>query len=506
MKAQIRPTSRWASSLCALVLVSALSACGSSRSDGDFATVYAGQQGAGAVVDGGVAGAPADGVQVPATGTGTDAAPVPGAPATPGANAGANPGVNPGTTPGAAGPNAAPGKGGNAGTAGSASGGSKNNGASGGSQTGAAAAPARGAPIKLASVGTLSGPVGASLGGGVKGVQAWAAAVNAVGGVAGHPIELFVADDGGDPARYRSIIASMVEDKKVVAFVHTMAALSGASGVSYLESKKVPVLGSEGGSAWFLTSPMHFPQQPSDSFQAKSFAGMLAAAGKAAGLTKAGIIYCAEIQGCGSSTVAGPFNEAGLEVTYRTAASLALPDYTAQCINARNAKVQILLLGMDTQSVQRIADSCTSVGYKPQYAAVPQVVSGVLTTKSNLAGLWAPSTVAPWFDTGSPAIKEFLSATSRYAPGLDVGGSAMQGWVSAKLMQKAIETAKDPTTSDGILQSLWSMKNEDLGGLTLPLTFTKGAPNNAGSLKGCWWDIRITDGKFTSPNKGKRTC
>lgn len=488
MRAGSGTTVRWASGLCALALVSSLPACGSSRSDGDFAAVYQ-SQGAGAggpVVDGsGAVGAVTPGV---GTGSGGVAAPTSGPAVGPPAGV-----AGPATTGGGA----KPGAGGNSANS---PGGSGNKGGAG---TGTVT---RGAPIRLASVGTLSGPIGASLGGGSKGAQAWAAAVNAAGGVAGHPIELFVADDGGDPARYRSIIADMVEDKKVIGFVHTAAALSGASGVSYLESKKVPVVGSEGGSAWFLTSPMHFPQQPTDTFQGKSFAGMMAAAGKSQGITKVGIIYCTEIQGCGSSTRAEAFEGSGLEVVYRTAASLALPDYTAQCINARNADVQVLLLGMDTQSVQRIADSCTSVGFKPQWAAVPQVVSGVLTTKSNLEGLWAPATVAPWFETGLPGITEFVNATKRFAPGLDVGGSAMQGWVSGKLMQKAIERSDDPTTSAGLLQGLWSLKNEDLGGITLPLTFTKGAANNAATLRGCWWDVRISNGKFVSPNKGKRTC
>ena len=54
-------------------------------------------------------------------------------------------------------------------------------------------------------------------------------------GIAGHPVQLIVADDGGDPAKHRSLVQQFVEQRGVVAFLHTTAALSGQSAVTYLE-------------------------------------------------------------------------------------------------------------------------------------------------------------------------------------------------------------------------------------------------------------------------------
>jgi branched-chain amino acid transport system substrate-binding protein len=53
-------------------------------------------------------------------------------------------------------------------------------------------------------------------------------------------------------------------------------------------------------------------------------------------------------------------------------------------------------------------------------------------------------------------------------------------------------------TSAQILDGLWSLKGETLGGLTYPLTFTKG--QNA-EVKSCWWLARIGDGAFRSARK-----
>ncbi|MGH7534286.1 MAG: ABC transporter substrate-binding protein, partial [Gemmatimonadales bacterium] len=70
---------------------------------------------------------------------------------------------------------------------------------------GAVPGPLRGqSPAVIASVGTISGPAGAALGGSVQALQVWSKAVNARGGINGHPVQLIVYDDGGDPARHRS--------------------------------------------------------------------------------------------------------------------------------------------------------------------------------------------------------------------------------------------------------------------------------------------------------------
>jgi hypothetical protein len=56
-------------------------------------------------------------------------------------------------------------------------------------------------------------------------------------------------------------------------------------------------------------------------------------------------------------------------------------------------------------------------------------------------------------------------------------------------------------TSDGIIKALATVKNDDLGGLTYPLTFNAGKPQEP---KRCGWIMRVQKGEFTSD--GKRFC
>jgi branched-chain amino acid transport system substrate-binding protein len=377
----------------------------------------------------------------------------------------------------------------------------------GGSTGGGAAGPAaRGAPIKIGSVGTLSGPVGSAIGNGAPGVQAWVASINAKGGIKGHPVQLFVADDGGDPARHRALVQDMVERKGVVAFVQNAAALSGQSVVSYLEDKKIPVVGSEAGSPWFNSSPMMFPQQASDARLAQSFAAGYAQVAKELGFTRIALISCAEISGCQTSTQGGPFRAAGLDVVYEARASLAQPSYTSQCLTARDKGAQIVLVGLDAQSAQRIADNCASVNFRPRWGIVPQAVTSVLLKRPSMEGGLVILQTAPWFQSSIPAVAEFQQAMRQFAPAVEQNGSSIQGWTSAKMFESAANKGGDPTTSAGILEGLYALNGDDLGGLTYPLRFTKGAPNNAGASQPCWWDVRMIGGKFVSPDNGARHC
>ncbi len=111
----------------------------------------------------------------------------------------------------------------------------------------------------------------------------------------------------------------------------------------------------------------------------------------------------------------------------------------------------------------------------------------------------------PFFLTkGSPALEEWAKATSG-APAGQVGNKTAAAWVSVKLIEKAltlgVPEGATPTTA-GLLKGLYSLKQETLGGLTVPLTYTKGKPAD---LPNCWFTYKMGEQKFTAPSL-KATC
>ncbi len=368
--------------------------------------------------------------------------------------------------------------------------------------SGSVPAPSKAGPITIGTVGTQSGIVGNVFASVAKGVQVWVQDVNRRGGVNGHAVRHIIADDGGDPSRHQALVKQLVEEKGVIAFVGQNAALTGGASVAYLNQKRVPVLGSEGGSSWFYGNPMFFPQFTHTPTLVTSTIG--AGAAVFTGKKKLGVISCVEVQGCRdfnelAPEAAKPF---GLEVVYRGQISLGQPDFTAECLAARNAGAEMMILAADANTMTRVARSCAAAGYKPGYMS-PHSVTDDVRKDPALNGLVVESPMRPWFGTDSPALVDLHKAMAKDAPGEEVTSGYGAGWVAAKLFERAARTLPEPGTSDGVLTGLWSIQNDDLGGLTYPLSFAKDTPV---AHRACWWPVQVDNGKWADRSGGKVTC
>src|SRR5581483_3977282 len=171
--------------------------------------------------------------------------------------------------------------------------------------------------------------IGQAAGPGLEALQVWSRMVNERGGVNGHQVNLIVGDDGGDPARHRSIVQEFVERRSVIAFVQNFESLGGEGSVAYLTAKRIPVVGSIMGSQYFYEHPTYFPQGSSGDMFFKAYAASIAQQAKAEGKQRIGILACAEVADCktGADLTDKFAKEFGLQVSYRADASLVAPDY-----------------------------------------------------------------------------------------------------------------------------------------------------------------------------------
>jgi branched-chain amino acid transport system substrate-binding protein len=164
-------------------------------------------------------------------------------------------------------------------------------------------------------------------------VLAWVKYTNEQGGLNGHRVRMIVYDDGMDPARHRAQVQEAVERKGVIAFVQQQAGITGRGSVEYITSNRVPVIGNEGGSEWFYESPMYFPPMATATPAFASSVYNAAMHMVPTGHTKVGVVVCAEAQACSDLATAwlqlAP--PEGMEVVYHAKASLATPDFTAEC-------------------------------------------------------------------------------------------------------------------------------------------------------------------------------
>lgn len=368
--------------------------------------------------------------------------------------------------------------------------------------TGAAAPPAQpGAPLKIGIVGTMSG-VGGTQMASTLAVQAWARAVNDRGGLKGHPIEVFVVDDGHDPARFRSALKELVEQRGVIAFVGLLSGFTITQGaVDYLEEAQVPAIGGDRLSILWTQSPMLFPQaNAAEEVIRTHMANTARLAGEGATV---GWLACQEAQICKDADAMWPAHadEFGLEVAYRASVSVAQPSFTSECLLAQRNGVEWFLLGTDANSIRRIASSCAQQDYFPRYAVLQ--TSDEMTNEPALEGGYFGSSTFPWITDSTPATAEFHEVIRTYAPDTPLSAHASSGWVAAKLFERVVELADDPTTSAGLLEGLWQIRGEDLGGLTAPLTFTRGQPAKSPR---CYFRMELGGAAWITTGDDRPTC
>jgi branched-chain amino acid transport system substrate-binding protein len=513
---------RQAQILVLTFMVTATAGCGSRRASGDLRAA------AGLTRSGDLAlaatrsvfggDAPAADGPVASTGQGSTVAPAPSSgagtaaaapgPATGGPGAGTTPGSATATTLASRRP-----------VAGSSASGSsqpgtpaaKPNGPSSpGEQAGGAPGPAPAvprSPVLIGNVGTYTGPAGSSLTDLPESVQVWVKWVNDRGGVNGHQVKLVMADDGGDQARHRSLVQQLVETQGVIALIGNGEVITGASSVEYLTRKGIPVIGNEGGSDWFYSSPTYFTHVATGQTYWKAVASSVASVAKAKGKVKWAAITCTEATTCADAdrvwTKEGEVKGQGLEPVYSARASIAQPDYTAECLNARNAGAEILTMVMDAASVRRIAASCARQSYRPLFTEVAASSKTEHASDPNLAGgLISSIGHFVWTDGSTPAAAEFQAAIKKYL-GKAPGAGHASGWAAARVFEKAAANLGEPPTAQAVLDGLWSFKGETLGGLVMPLPFTRGqnAPRQI-----CWATNYAEGGQWTAFDGGRISC
>ena len=378
--------------------------------------------------------------------------------------------------------------------------------ASGQPESGGVSAVAAGtkAPLAIAMVGWLSGIGGQTSGYARDVLVAWSKLVNARGGINGHPVQLYVADDGGNEARSVSIVRDFVENKHVIALVYyTGGSVLGVA--NYVKSKNIPVIGGNIIEPAWTQNPMLFPTQAATEGHFWGAAKLVYDIGK----RKIATVYCTEVAACQQSndTFVKLAKDVGLQVVYQGRISFTQPDYTAECLQMRNAGAEAVVPITENSSTVRLAQSCGRQDYKPIYDL--QAVNTGMAKIAQFDNAIGNLATFPWFlHSGFAGIDEYTRAIQTYAPTrLDDGVDVQSGaWMAGKAFEKAAAHVSDKPTNQQILDGLWAMKGETLDGLLvggLARTFNRGQPTRETF---CVYATRIQGGKWVASRGMTPVC
>ena len=347
--------------------------------------------------------------------------------------------------------------------------------------TGSADGPATGSPVTVAIVGTFSGPVGALVKDTTTGARIWAAYANAHGGVNGHKVNLVIGDDGGDPARYNSLVQQFVEQDHAIAFIYTTLGFAPNGNNRYLDSKKIFTFGTEGGLDNAYNDPYELTAVPSGHTYADAMIYAFSKIAKSKGTMKLAEYACSDFSLCDNFDAEWSNPKAlkatGFTLVDRGRPSLTQPDFTTQCINAKNAGATAIIAALDTASLRRFAGDCARQNYRPLMGSADVVVTPSIADDKNMEGFVVGSKLASFKASAVPGIKKLEQALAQYAPGQKNSGGIAYGWLLGTFFQHAGKSLPANPTAADVGNGVYALKGDDLEGMTYPLSFTRGQPS-----------------------------
>lgn len=340
---------------------------------------------------------------------------------------------------------------------------------------------------------SCSGPLGADNAIAKSVVEAWAKTVNANGGLAGHQVDLVEEDTASNPGK-----AATAGQALVSAGVQVIIDADILSQVweKTVDQAKIPVVGGAFNSDEYFADPNWYPSGETND----SIVVATVAVAKQAGVTKMAHLYCAEAPQCQQSVapVKAAAKSMGLSIPYVSSVSATAPNYTAQCVAAKQSGADGIFIGDAMEINARIAADCDKQGYDPIYVTEGTGFTNLGITGEGLSKhLWASFPILPYF-SHAPAVQAMNAAVDKYFPGARQKDTwsefAVQTWTGGLLLQQAVKNAKitpgQDVTSADIRKGLDATSHTTLGGFSPTLTFSPGKAHKVD----CWFVGKVVNG------------
>jgi len=356
-----------------------------------------------------------------------------------------------------------------------------------------------GTPFKIGYICFCAGLGGAGPDNSTKPFMAWAKWTNAHGGLNGHPVEVVLRRDPGNPGVALQQVKALVAEG-IVALVSNDSS-NDEAWADYIQTTGIPVYNTVIGSPKLAFSPNSF--STTTSLVHNPIA--IAIAAKRVGATKLAVFYCAEVAACKQlvPVLKKAVESVGLTNPVSASVLSTAPNYTAQCLAAKEAGADSLFIGGDAGTALRLVASCAQQGYKPHLVSAGQTYSKKFEGAPGTDGMIAFEPNVPFYETSFKGIKTMTDALDRYAKGVTsapgYNDTAVVQWTTGLLISEAavagkVGLTKNPTAAD-MMEAMYTLGATDLGGMTPVLKFVKEQPH----LNKCWFYAGIKNNKFATP-------
>ncbi len=354
---------------------------------------------------------------------------------------------------------------------------SKSSGSSGsGSVSSGPTSPApTGSVIKIGVISSLSGSQASSSNQADTVAPAWAAWVNANGGLNGHKVEVISEDDGGDPVKAQGAEKKLVDQDQVLAILVGSDNLVTAYDADAISKGVAVVSGTANSADWYQKAGMF----PTVTDVVSGVIDQMLVAKQFGNAKKFANLYCSEVSACAQATQLQKPLAAKIGIGYTSLAA--------------------------TTAAAKFIEDCQAQNYDPIWGSSEQAVGKDLLSIPDLK-LYGPAYAFP-SEADNPGAATFRDAMKKYAKdGNWKEGTASFAWSGLEVLHKALAGVGASPTRKDVVAALNTIKDENLGGL-LPnkITFTAGKPVAFGSHP-CSFVVAIKDGKTQAPNGLTPVC
>jgi branched-chain amino acid transport system substrate-binding protein len=338
-------------------------------------------------------------------------------------------------------------------------------------------------------------------------IKAWESYTNAHGGVNGHPVDVIVESEPANPGVALNDVKDLAS-KGIIALIDADPT-DDTGFTSYALGLNIPIFSEPFSSPGMTVSPNSFATGVSENYLADE----IILATKKAGATKLAMLYCAEVAVCAFEVdpmKAAAAKYGGVDVVYSASILAAAPNYTAQCLEAKNKGADAMFIADSAGPSLAAASSCAQQGYTPHQVSDEAAYSMAFAGKPGMDGFIGTTDNWPFFDTSIPAAKTFHDALQQYDPGAltnPIFGVGVElEWTIGMLFTEAAVKGKvgttNPMTPAALFDGLYADSGTTLGGMTPPLTFIKGQ----GHEDHCWFWVGINNGKFNTSYGTQPAC
>jgi len=351
----------------------------------------------------------------------------------------------------------------------------------------------QGQPIVIGLVNTDT--TAASLKSSGDGLEAWAKARNASGGLAGRPIEVRRCDDAGDPQRAADCVRRMVDDPAVVAMAGSASRQIG-SNASLIEGAGMPLI-CTGTSALELTIKTGFCLRGGPVLGMSAIIDQWRKEG-----VSGNVKYLASDSAAGHSvadSLRTVQQSLGAPIGGETFVSQNAPDFlpSAQSISADTPSA--IMLGVAPNATIQLLQAFQTIGTKTPLGTSGSSVNAALIASSASNGLYSDNTF-PSFESTDPGMTAYKDGMSAAGFEKEVDVYSLAGWLCGEVLANMIGQLPEGQINRAAVLNI--VQNGTVKGVPLlPATLSradapKSVPGFSALANPTTHVVKVSDGKL----------